>query len=226
MKITEFFQKGYYINLPSRPERKARFEQEMTRAGLGGFFEWSPGVSDMERARAAQPHEKEYVHRGLCCSKAFYNVFQKIKDSGVERAVVFEDDAKIEPEGLRLVESALDQLQSFPNWDMIYFGGLVIDNKVERVSENLVRANTILTLHAVGYNKKCIDHLLTYVPYRDCIYDGWIGDHHNLEKYIVYPMAMTQHEGPSDIDVSGNALTANHWKSAYNKLEHALQPNK
>ncbi len=219
MKIDQFFQKGYYINLERRPERRVQFEQEAARLNLPNFFERHLGVDDIPAAKALNPWEPSYVWSGMCCSKAFHNVFTKMKADGIEYGLVCEDDMCFVDGGLETVEAALDQIRQFPDWDVLYFGGLVVDHRAKQVSENLVTANRILTMHAVGINHKVLDTLLTYRPYRDCIYDGWMTCRTDLKKYMVYPKSVIQREGPSDIDVTGNALTNRTWDDAYNKLE-------
>lgn len=219
MKIQDFFQKGYYINLDRRTDRKEYFEQHTKQLGLEGFFERHSGVDGFDEVDLYKPEETVTVKKGLCCSKAFHNVFKKAKEDGAERVLVCEDDIGFLPGGQELVEKALDQLQQFPNWDMIYFGGLVIGGEeTVQVTENLLKANTILTLHAVGYNTKCLDKVLEYKPYEECIYDGWMGQRHYWEKYLIYPAAVIQIEGPSDIDASGYAISTNHWLSNYDSI--------
>ncbi len=218
MKIDEFFQKGYYINLDKRPERKKLFENEVSRIGLSSFFERIPGVDDIETAKENKPSENETVWKGDCCSKAFHNTFLKIKEEGYDRVLVCEDDMMFCENGLENVEKALDQISEFPDWDFLYFGGLIIDGEVKRVSENLLKPNIVLTFHAVGINSKCIDELLTFRPYTDCIYDGWIGDRTYFNKYFVHPMSVIQREGESDIDITGNAITHDIWNGSYNKF--------
>lgn len=218
MKINEFFQKGYYINLDHRVERREEFEKEVARLGLSNFFERHSGVTDMVAANQYQSHEQEYVKHGLCCSKAFHNVFTKMKSDGIDRGLVCEDDMYFLDGGLGTVEAALDQLQDLPEWDMVYFGGLVHDRDAIQVAPNLLKVNKVLTMHAVGYNKKILDTLLTYVPYRDSIYDGWVANRNYITKYLVYPESVIQREGPSDIDVSGKALRRRNWSDSYANL--------
>ena len=219
MKINDFFQKGYYINLDRRPDRRELFEQEVSGAGLSGFFERHAGVEDMAAANVTQAHEPETIKKGLCCGKAFHNVFKKMQSDGVERAIVCEDDMYFLSGGQAIIERALDQLQQFPDWDMIYFGGLVIDPEARQVSENLLRVNTVLTMHAIGYNKRALDVLLKYKPFIECVYDGWVGERKDLVKYMVYPAAVIQREGTSDIDASGNSLSNKHWEDSYARIK-------
>jgi hypothetical protein len=212
MKINEFFKKGYYINLDRRPDRKEEFEQEMEKYGLGGFCERFPGIDAIV--------EPDFIKKHYYCAQTFYNLFQKIYDEGHENVVIFEDDAYFYDEpnkltGNELVQNALDELQNFPDWGMIYFGGHPI-REVDVVSKTLMKAPTILTLHAVGYKRNVIKRILDeYHPFVDCAIDGWLGQRHDIVKYLVNPIAMPQRDGKSDLDQSGNSVGVVIFKSSY-----------
>ena len=212
MKINEFFQKGYYINLDRRPDRKHLFEQEMEKYGLGGFCERFSGLDAIV--------EPDFIKKHYYCAQTFFNLFKKIYDEGHENVVIFEDDAYFYDEpnqltGNELVQNALDEVQNFPNWDMIYFGGHPI-REVDVVSKTLMKAPTILTLHAVGYKRNVIKRILDeYHPFVDCAIDGWLGQRHDIVKYLVNPIAMPQRDGVSDLDMSGNSVGVVIFKSSY-----------
>jgi hypothetical protein len=212
MRINEFFQKGYYINLDRRPDRREQFEQEMSKYELKDFFE---RVSAEDSINEPDPIKKHYY-----CAQSFFNLYKKIYDEGYENVVIFEDDAYFynEPNqtpGNILVENALDELQNFPDWQMVYFGGHPI-REVDIVSKTLMRAPTILTTHAVGYKRSAIKRILDeYQPFVDCAIDGWLGQRHNIIKYLVNPIAVPQKEGKSDLDASGNSVGVVIFKSSY-----------
>ena len=85
---------------------------------------------------------------------------------------------------------------------MIYFGGHPI-REVDVVSETLMDAPTILTLHAVGYKRSVIKRILDqYHPFVDCAIDGWLGQRHDIKKYLINPIAVPQRDGKSDLDQS------------------------
>jgi hypothetical protein len=215
MKINEFFEKGYYINLDRRSDRRIEFEGEMEKYGLKDFFE---RVSADDSIVEPDPIKKHYY-----CASTFFKLFKKIYDEGYEKVTIFEDDAYFYDEGpikgYNLVENALDELSKFPNWDMIYFGGHPI-REVDIVSKTLMDAPTILTLHAVGYTRKSIKRILDeYVPFKDCAIDGWLGQRHDIKKYLVYPIAIPQRDGKSDLDASGNSVGVRIFKSSYDVVK-------
>jgi GR25 family glycosyltransferase involved in LPS biosynthesis len=221
MKIENFFEKGYYINLDRRVDRKAQFEEEVKKVGLEGFFERFSGED-------ALPHlpkdvEKHQHLKNSYCSKSFYNLFEKIyNETNHETFLIVEDDIQFYDKGkqtaLEIIEKSLDQLQQFDDWDMIFFGGYIFDNPVIKISENLLKPNITLTMHAIGYRRKILPKLLSYKPFTEGILDSWVGENRGFNKYFTYPLAVLQREGPSDIDMHGRAPGMSHWESHYNRL--------
>ena len=216
MKINDFFKKGYYINLDRRLDRKEYFENEMTKYGLKDFFE---RISAEDSINEPDPIKKHGY-----CSLTYYKLFERIYNEGYENVLIFEDDAYFyndpnELPGIQLVENALDELQNFPDWQMIYFGGHPI-KEVDIVSKTLMKAPTILALQAVGYKRSVIKRLLDeYKPFNDSAVDGWFGQRHDIIKYLVNPIAVPQIEGKSDLDASGNSAGVKAFKSSYNTVK-------
>ena len=83
MRINHFFEKGYYINLDRRTDRKEEFEQEMEKHDLPGFFERFSGIDAI--------NEPDHIKKHYYCAQTFYNLYQKIYDEGYENVVIFED---------------------------------------------------------------------------------------------------------------------------------------
>jgi len=68
----------------------------------------------------------------------------------------------------------------------------------------------------VGYTRKSIKRIIDeYVPFQDCAIDGWLGQRHDIKKYLVYPIAVPQRDGKSDLDASGNSVGVQIFKSSY-----------
>lgn len=214
MKIDQFFQKGFYINLDRRPDRKQQFEDEIKRVNLEGFFERVSGLDSI--------NEPDVLRRHNYCGQTFHDLFKRIQSENWEQVLIFEDDAYFYDggliPGLQLVENSLDQLQNFSDWDMIYFGGYVFDNPAIKVSENLLKVKTVLTCHAIGVNRKGVEKILKYRPFVDCPIDGWLGERENIIKYVVYPLAVPQRGGKSDLDAFNFSPEINHWLYSYQRI--------
>lgn len=212
MKIQDFFEKGYYINLDRRIDRRIQFEEEMSKYGLSHFFERVSAEDSI--------NEPDFIKKHSYCALTYYNLFKRIYDDGYENVLIFEDDAYFyddpnELPGMQLVQNALDELIEFEDWDMIYFGGHPI-REVKIVSNTLMRAPTILTCHAVGYKRNVIKRVLDeYKPFDDSAIDGWYGQRHDIIKYLVYPIAVSQRDGASDLDKGGNSVGISVFKDSY-----------
>lgn len=219
MKINEFFQKGYYINLDRRTDRREQFEAEMRRVGLEDFFE---RVSGVEAPADINPMEKHKYY-----GDAHHSVLKKAKEAGHERIVLFEDDMFFydgnELPGLELVERSLSQLEKISNWDIIYFGGHPVDAEVPLVDENLCKVDRLLTTHAMGYSSTGLDSALRYVPYQDGAIDGWLQNNLSMKKYMTYPLACPQTEGVSDLDAFGSSPGLNHFLDTYYRAKYIKQ---
>jgi len=215
MKIKHFFQKGYYLNLDRRVDRRVHFDNEMARVGLSDFFE---RVSSEDSI-----NEEDPVKKHCYCSLTYHKLFSRIYEEGYDNVLIFEDDAYFydggHRPGIEIVEKALDDLEKFPDWQMIYFGGHPI-REVFEVSENLYMAPTILTTHAVGYKRSVIKRVLDeYKPFNDSAIDGWYGQRHDIVKYLVNPIAVGQIEGVSDLDAWGKSVNIFTFLESYKKVK-------
>jgi len=225
MKLTDIFTNGYYINLDKRTDRRLEFEEEMNSVGLGGFFE------RVSADDADDDLQKEHWHRRhYYCASSYYKLFQKIYEEGHEHVLIFEDDAQFynteEFSGIELAETALDELQNFPDWQMIYFGGFPFDT-MKMVSPHLSQISNILTTHAIGYKRSAIANILgidtgrerSYIPFEDGALDSWFGHRDSIKKYLINPVAIIQRSSKSDLDAFGHKQTAHAFLERYAMAE-------
>jgi len=219
MKIRDFFQKGYYINLDRRTDRREHFEAEMRRVGLEGFFERVPGIE--------APADIGMLKHGYY-GDVHHSILKRAKEAGYERIVLFEDDMMFyddgETPGLELVERSLDQLQKISDWDIIYFGGHPTSSEISLVDENLCKLDSgVLTTHAMGYHIRGIEKTLPYVPYQDSAIDQWLACRSSIQKYMTYPLACPQIAGVSDLDAWGSSPGPLHFVSTYYSSKYIKQ---
>lgn len=219
MKIQEFFDKGYYINLDRRTDRKEHIESVLSSNNLLYFFK---RISAKDGINEPDPIKKHHY-----CSLSHHKVINDALKNNYNQIVVFEDDFTFyncnEYKGIDNIEKGLSQLQNIPDWDIIFFGGYVVDliegNEVEKISSNLLKVKNVLTLHGVGISKNGLVKLSQHKPFNDSFIDAWVGKNDNLNKYIIYPFSSYQINLPSDLDVSGRTPEVDHWKLNYLKKE-------
>lgn len=214
MKINDFFSESFFINLDCRPERRLQFETEMHRIGLNGFVKRFSAIVD-----ATNLNRDDY-NRHRACGKNHHSLISYAKEKNLKNILIFEDDAYFydggDMPGLTIIESALNELKNV-YWDVFYLGGLIIDKEIKLVSEHLGKVNTVLTAHAWAISNSGYDKILKYVPETDSAIDGWVGQRHDIIKYIAYPLAVPQRQGVSDLDANGFNPGIGPYLEAFNK---------
>jgi GR25 family glycosyltransferase involved in LPS biosynthesis len=214
MKITDFFQKGYYINLDRRTDRNELFIEEMKSHNLDTFFERVSALDGI--------NELDMMKRHHYCAASYYKLFKKIYEEGHECVLIFEDDAAFykhyDTPTIELIENSLDDLKDF-DWNLIYFGGCPLF-EMKSVSKNLSKIEWVLGLHAVGYKRKTIKYVLdNYKPFEDGAIDGWYGNSPQLNKYITSIPLIYQRPVTSDLDAHGHISSENDYINCYSRVE-------
>jgi GR25 family glycosyltransferase involved in LPS biosynthesis len=211
MKIQEFFDAGYYINLDSRDDRNTHITKVLHSANLDIF---------VQRISAEDgTHEVEDYMRQHYCSASHRKIFLDALEKGYKNIVVFEDDFNFydtdDYKGIENIEAGLSQLKNIEDWDIVYFGGYIFDKIIKKVDTNLLNINTILALHGYGLSTQGMNKLLRHRPFVDCALDGWIGQQDDINKYIIYPLSSYQVSTRSDLDAFNHTPPLSHWVWSY-----------
>jgi len=216
MKIQDFFQKGYYINLDKRKDRDIQFQKTVQSLNLSGFF---------ERISAFEYNEKEYYDIYSACNRSHIYVIKHAYSLGFERILVFEDDILLMENAIDNIEKSLESLSKIDDWDLIYFGSMILDPELNLVSPHLLKQYRLLTAHAIGYSrsamKKIIEHpnikRESHYKIPAGSFDDWIGENYELNKYVTYPLAITQTSDESDINKYGTGAPLEDYTKGYLK---------
>lgn len=218
MKIQDFFEAGFYINLDFRKDRFEHINNLFQKIHLDNFVQRISGIDGRE--------EQDPIKRQHYCSASHRKIYDIAEEKKFENFVVFEDDFMLYDtdmyKGLDVIESGLNQLREIQDWDIVYFGGYIFDKVIKKVNTNLLKVDTILALHGYGVSKSGLSKLLEHRPFIDCQLDGWIGDRMNINKYVIYPMASYQLETPSNLDASHKTPSLDHWERCYITSEKVI----
>ena len=214
MKVDQFFQKAYYINLDRRTDRKEQFEAEIKRVGLSHFFERFSAHDGIDEPDSSKRHHY--------CGSSYIRLLNKILQEGYERVLILEDDAIFYDGGpkpaIEIMEAALDEIQQFPDWDMLYFGGHPINGMIQ-VSEHLSMPEVVLAMHATGYTRKGIEKIIRYRPFSDSPIDGWVSARPHIIKYMTNWLVSSQSYGQSDLDASGKSVGVDGFLDSYKRVK-------
>lgn len=224
MKLNEFFEEAFYINLDRRTDRREQFEAEMKAVGLEGWATRVPAVP-YHKGLHAKP-DCDQCDKHAACGLMHRAIIQNAKERGLRNVLIFEDDIKFYNEGpepgIAIIEKSISQLSKIGQWDVIHLSAFTVENELPRITPNLITTPTCLTAHAYGINSSAYDYLLDYNPHTDCPFDGWMGQRPFIKKFVTYPLAIYQREGVSDLDAFGKSTGIDPYLANYRKPAPAL----
>lgn len=207
--IRNFFDAGFYLNLDKNTDRKIHAENELERAGLSGFVRRYPAIED---------HKKEWKTGHLATSLGSKSVVSYAQTYGFNNVLFLQDDFEFVSNGLVYINNALKSLHQIPDWEIVYFGGIIDCPTATYVSDNLIKVDKMVCIHAIGINSNTYSRWGNYTPTLDNIDDEFVSNTFT-EKYAVYPLAVTQYSAKSQDGNYGQVPEYDKWiKESYNKV--------
>ena len=127
MKLFNFVDEAYYINLDSRVDKKEIIEQHFKELGILEFVKRRSAFSPPDLGYSILENGKyDPVSYGRCCLYTHVQLIKEAKEKGLSNILLFEDDAKFYMEGeyhpLEVIQDSINQLQNFSNWELFYLG--------------------------------------------------------------------------------------------------------
>lgn len=219
MKLNEFFEQAFYINLDKRTDRREQFEAEMKSVGLDGWVQRIPGMPYIKGFHAKP--DCDQCDRHAACGTIHKGIIKHAKDNNLKNVLIFEDDITFYNEGpvsgIEVIEKSLDQLAEQSSWDVVHLSAFFTTEELYLATPNLISTSTCLTAHAYGINHTGYDYLLEYNPRTDCPFDGWMGQRPYIKKFVTYPLAIYQRDGDSDLDAFGKSTGIGPYLDNYKK---------
>jgi len=206
MKLENYVDKVFVINLDSRTDRLELITAELLKTG----------ITDFERFSAIRPTDdmlngkyKDYIHnanmtyrRGaLGCLLSHMEIIKIAKIRNYDKILIIEDDCKFTGT-LDVLVSALEQLAEKNNaYKLLYLSGNHI-KKCTPFLKNVVRVHGTFTTHSYIVTKNAYDEILNGLDgFRREIDNYYIRIYQpRNECYCVFPSITTQLDGISDIN--------------------------
>lgn len=164
------------------------------------------GLTDVQRFNAIQHIGP---HQSFNCSTR--QILIEFFESSNERLLFLEDDCVFKD--ISHVDQAIKELPA--DWDIVYFGCNIQDEKPVKVTDRLYRIQGAFTTHCIGYNKKSIPFILENQPgFSEQMYDNWLSGQ-LLNAYVINPMVAWQRPRHSKI-----------WGHAVDYNEHFIESQK
>jgi len=202
MKLKDFVDKGYYINLDYKTERNEKTIEELRKNDLLDLVERVSAVKAFEQTIVCEYGSDDWKKCVESCTQSHLKIINDAIEKGYQRILVFEDDIHFYEDGITpaitKIENALDEISKISNWDILYLGGSLLDQYVTLQDKHLIRVGGMNTSHAFILNHTAFEKLKSRYHYAypmDVLLSA------NLNpKFSVYPIAVTQRGGDvSDI---------------------------
>ena len=214
MKVNDFFEETYCINLDKRKDRwqssKIQFEKNNIEAKRFAGIDGDKLKKECSDADALRKPNKVYLKPidewipitwgavGLNSTRRF--LFEEVKEKKIESMIIFEDDVSF----VDNFESKFFNLScKVPeDWDMLYLGGWNPMGLGDKVCDGLYRCRWTLCAHAVGIHSRMYDKILKDYNIFSMKGDVFLANMHysKCNAYVFSPLLATQSEGYSDIE--------------------------
>lgn len=157
MKLIDFFDRVYAINLPSRKDRHQMIVQELKKAGM------SPKPNKVEIFPAIRPNNAgDFPSIGARgCFESHLTILKRAQADRLSNVLIVEDDLKIS-EQFRTEQAVLLDRLCLTDWDFIYFGHIEPVEKTGGVTLEPF-SGALMTTHFYAVNGKILDRLVWFL---------------------------------------------------------------
>lgn len=225
MKLFNFVDKAFYINLKSRQDKRDLVEEHFQELGILEYIErkeaYTPEDLGYTLLENGKYHPESY---GLALLKTQIEIIEYAKKANLNNVLIFEDDVRFnindEFDVIETIHKGLETLSTIEDWDVCHLGtnpGNAYDY-FEKVSDNLVKTVETIAAHSIIINSSVFDFLIDNHKHQK-VFDVWSSRAFS-KKYLCYPMCTYQAHGiPNDIHATivGYGYTKKWWESNYKK---------
>jgi|GEM_PF-828221 GR25 family glycosyltransferase involved in LPS biosynthesis len=183
MKLHEYFDKTYLINLDSRPDRLEESKAECTKYGI--TFERFRACNGQEEISILKPSATGNIDwgwgwnrgaAGMCLS--LIKLLEKCQLDRVDSVLIMEDDVQFNPRLNNILDETMKQIPK--SWESIFFG--LWEFKSDQVSKNVFLIKEGLCLHCHALKKNVFQFIIDILSTLDDPAD------HKYNKYL-FPRA-------------------------------------
>lgn len=157
MKINDFFDKIYCINIDRRTDRWESCLKEFEKYSLN-VEKFSAIDGNIDNYNLGYPYDNE-----LAGAISHLNVIKKSKELNLKNVLILEDDVVFDSGLIELFPHFIKQLPQ--EWDGFLFGGNHVGGLIT-ISPNIYKVNRSYALHAYGLNNKSYDKIIDYLENR------------------------------------------------------------
>lgn len=157
MKIMDFFDRAYVVNLPERKDRRTIMVRELEKAGM------PLTANKTEIFPAIRPDDAgEFPSLGAWgCFLSHLTILKQAKEDRLANVLIMEDDLTISEQFRTDREVLVEQLRQ-TDWDFVYFGHI---EKTEETSPATLPPffGPLQMTHFYGVNGKTFERLISFL---------------------------------------------------------------
>ena len=192
IKLNDYFEKNYCINLDKRTDRYANVEKEFFKFGIEGVERYSAIDGD------TITNDSPLLNGELGILETHYNIIKSCKENNIKNVLILEDDVYFTEE----INKLNDYMELVPkDWDLLYFGGNhIYGQPPTKINDKILKLNFTVALHCVAINESIYDAILAVLPLRKKQVDSYYGQlQSGYNGYCFYPNMAKQKADYSDI---------------------------
>lgn len=158
MKICDFFDRTYIINLPDRFDRRQAIVQELENIGVSlapGKVEFFSGIRPDDAGNFPS-----IGARG--CFLSHLEILKQAQADRLDQVLVLEDDLMLSKYFQQQEAKVVEQLQ-LTDWDMVYLGLHEDYPMVDEPVQLELCSTPLLKSHFYGVNGKALDRLIVFL---------------------------------------------------------------
>jgi len=204
MTIEKFIDKGFYINLDYKTKRNEAMQKTLKDYNLDNIVERIDAVKAFDHTVKCDFASEEWRKCVDSCAKSHLSIIEKAKAENLEKILIFEDDIEFIEDGetpcMEKINSAINSIINIP-WDILYLGGVLLDNEINKIDKHLIKINRMSGSHAYILNKNSYDFIINEYHYgypMDRLLEASLKN-----KYCVYGCAISQN-GDDLSDIGGH----------------------
>ena len=210
--ILDFFEKAFVLNLPSRKSRLERILQRLDTLNIP--VEVVEGIITKDENGFSSTG-----HHG--CAMSHLKIWEKIKESNIKNALIFEDDAMFRDDTSDILKEAVKELPI--DWDMFYLGLFMLEPLRRKISPHIRPFVMGVHFHAYAVNSKVLPIIIEQAKKllrqdgKKMPIDVIIATAPLVKKYHADPLLSVQE--PSSSDTGGNILRLNEYFQRFSRYE-------
>jgi GR25 family glycosyltransferase involved in LPS biosynthesis len=220
MKIQDFIDGGFYINLDYRTDKNEFMINQLKSLNLQNIINRFSAIKILNSIEYTREDTNKMLDISIATANSHKSVIKIAKEKGWKNILILEDDAFFYDtksyKSLDFIENSLDELFKIKDWEIYYLGANLCDDILYYYSKHLIKCDCCFSTHAYILNERVYDNILNtnFDKFHENAMDIFLSRIFT-NKYISSKPVVIQKEGFLS-DIGGHmSMNKNFWISQY-----------